>query len=191
LYDDNDDDLLIHGTAQIHQWSCLCDPNILLALSKSIASCSSKSVSYIIQSHCLHLSMLLSMSSSHCLHLSMLLSMSSKAVAYVQSHYLLHAMPLRTLLEASASIIQYCCYHCLHRQKPSIITIYQTSCKLEIVCYWQQGRPSPLRQWCISPLFQISPFFKKNFRLDKKFPQFDLFQKKFRFSSAKILTTFF
>ena len=27
----------------------------------------------------------------------------------------------------------------------------------------QQGRPSPLRPWCISPLFQISPIFEKNF----------------------------
>ena len=28
-----------------------------------------------------------------------------------------------------------------------------------------QGRPSPLRPWCISHLFQISPYFRKIFRL--------------------------
>jgi len=32
-----------------------------------------------------------------------------------------------------------------------------------------QGRSSPLRQWCISPLFQISPCFRKEFQTRGKF----------------------
>jgi len=49
--------------------------------------------------------------------------------------------------------------------------------------FWQvyaQGRPSPLRPWCISILFQISPYFRQIFRLCGKFSII------FLFSSAKI-----
>ncbi len=56
------------------------------------------------------------------------------------------------------------------------------------------GASIPLRQWCISPLFQIFPYFRKKFRLRGKFSQFYLFPKKFQFSSAKFflsLTTNF
>ena len=42
-----------------------------------------------------------------------------------------------------------------------------------------QRRPSPLRPWCISPLFQISPHFRKIFGLSGKFWQFYLFPKNF------------
>ena len=28
-------------------------------------------------------------------------------------------------------------------------------------CNWSQGRPSPLRKWCISPCFRFSPYFRK------------------------------
>ena len=34
---------------------------------------------------------------------------------------------------------------------------------------WKQGHPSPLRQWFIFPLFQISPYFRKNFETPWKF----------------------
>ena len=43
-----------------------------------------------------------------------------------------------------------------------------------------QGRPSPLRPWCISPLFQISPpYFRQIFRHCGKFSKFYLIQKNF------------
>jgi len=38
-----------------------------------------------------------------------------------------------------------------------------------------QGRPSPLRPCCTSPLFQVSPYFRKIFRLYGKFSNFYLF----------------
>jgi len=47
-----------------------------------------------------------------------------------------------------------------------------------------QGHPSPLRQWCISPLFHISPCFRKNFLILWKI--FLILRKRSRFSSAKI-----
>jgi len=51
----------------------------------------------------------------------------------------------------------------------------------------RQGRPSPLRQWCISPLFQISPLFsKKCFDSVENFPNSTFSRKLFRFSSAKL-----
>jgi len=51
-----------------------------------------------------------------------------------------------------------------------------------------QGRPSPLRPWCISPYFRFPPYFRKCLRLSGKFY---LFQKKFHFHPPKFLTTFF
>jgi len=52
-----------------------------------------------------------------------------------------------------------------------------------------QGRPSPLRPWCIFPVFQTSLYFRKIFRLCGKFWKFYLFPK--RFSSAQISDDFF
>ena len=50
-----------------------------------------------------------------------------------------------------------------------------------------QRRPSPLRQWCIPSLFQISPLFPKKCPDSvENFHNFTFSTKKFRFSSDKI-----
>ena len=55
-----------------------------------------------------------------------------------------------------------------------------------------QGRPSPLRQWCISPLFQISSLFLTKFSDSaENFPNFTFSPNIFRFSSAKICDDLF
>ena len=57
----------------------------------------------------------------------------------------------------------------------SVIKIKNT---LSQLWTWDQGRPSPLRPWCISsPLLQISPYFRKMFRVWENFSQFNLFPK--------------
>ena len=48
-----------------------------------------------------------------------------------------------------------------------------------------RGIHPPLRPWCISPLFQISPYFQNFFRLSGNF------QKISHFHPPKFLTTFF
>ena len=57
----------------------------------------------------------------------------------------------------------------------------------------RQGRPSPLRPWCISPLFQIFPPFQKNFRTFSKFFTILPFSRKIscNFHPPKFLMTFF
>jgi len=45
---------------------------------------------------------------------------------------------------------------------PAPICIWLTSRVGLLLVYYVQGRPSPLRPWCIfPPLFQISPYFRK------------------------------
>ena len=55
-----------------------------------------------------------------------------------------------------------------------------------------QGRPSPLRPWCIFPLFQISPLFSKNYQsLCKIFKILSFPEKFLDFHPTKFLMTFF
>ena len=55
-----------------------------------------------------------------------------------------------------------------------------------------QGRPSPLRQWCIFPLFQISPLFpKKIVKSTETFSNFTFSQKFFDFHPPKFLMSYF
>ena len=52
---------------------------------------------------------------------------------------------------------------------------------VQIICYWQ-GRPSPLRQWCIFPCFRFPPIphiFEKYFGLRDKLFRFHLVPPKF------------
>jgi len=51
-----------------------------------------------------------------------------------------------------------------------------------------QERPSPLRPWCISPMFQISPLFSTNFHTLWKMLPFP--EKNSNFHSPKFLMTF-
>ena len=54
-------------------------------------------------------------------------------------------------------------------------------------CHLVPGASISLRPWCISPLFQISPYFRKLFVLWEIFSQFDLFPRQISlFSSAEI-----
>ena len=45
--------------------------------------------------------------------------------------------------------------------------------------YVRPGASIPLRAWCISPLFQISPYFQRIFRLYEQLSNFYLFPKTF------------
>ena len=64
-----------------------------------------------------------------------------------------------------------------------------------ILTYTHSGASIPLRQWCISPLFQIFPLFPKKLPDSKEnFPDFSFSHKIFRifrFSSAQISDDFF
>jgi len=69
----------------------------------------------------------------------------------------------------------------------SINTLVSVTYKL----FWLQGRPFPLRPWCIfPPCFRFPPIFDK-FSDCGKFPKCHLFPKNCRFSSAKISDDFF
>ena len=55
-----------------------------------------------------------------------------------------------------------------------------------------QGRPSPLRQWCISPCFTFPPYLRHIFRTPRKISPILPFRKKFPdFHPPKFLMTFF
>ena len=54
-----------------------------------------------------------------------------------------------------------------------------------------QGRPSPLRPWCIFPLFQIPPIFKNFSESEENFHNFTFSWKISWFSSAEISNDFF
>jgi len=55
----------------------------------------------------------------------------------------------------------------------------------------EQGRPSPLRPWCISPCFRFPTIFEKLSDSVENFQNVTFSRKIFRFSSAKISDDFF
>ena len=55
------------------------------------------------------------------------------------------------------------------------------------VAIFIQGRPFPLRQWCISPCFRFSPLFPTAWKI---LPILPFVKKTYRFSSAKISDAF-